>query len=260
MCIKSAILRTLARFGPDRPTAAAVLAGILVLSLAGWATICIASEAKTSTSAPATTPNIVTIIDLPQAKTTGPLSLEQALTQRRSRRDFAPAGLNRQQLAQLCWAADGITDRARGFRTAPSAGALYPMELLLATAEGLYRYLPSRHILKLLQAGDLRSDISRQAHNQELITTAAVVFIIVAEPQRSARKYGKRSWRYCLLEAGHIGQNLLLQATAMSLASVPVGAFDDAGLAQLLDLPTGRKPTYLICVGQPGRSSPKRSN
>jgi len=188
-------------------------------------------------------------IYLPQPDKTGKMPLEQALSKRRSRRSFTPQPLTDQQLGQLCWAADGISDKVRQLRTAPSAGALYPLDLYVATADGLFKYLPAKHALLVKQTKDLRGELSRQALGQEVVADAAAVFIIVAEPIRSARKYGQRAWQYCLLEAGHIGQNILLEATAMSLASVPVGAFDEKGLGKLMRLPKGHKPVYLICVG-----------
>jgi len=186
---------------------------------------------------------------LPAPQLSGGMPLAEALATRRSIRQFAPTPLTPPQLGQLCWAAQGITD-AQGKRTAPSAGALYPIELFLVTPTGVQHYKPQTHTLEPHLADDLRPDLSRAALSQETIACAPAVFVITAAVGRTAVKYGPRAERYCFLEAGHMAQNVLLQATALGLCGVPIGAFEDAGVARVLKLPPGLQPLYLVAVGK----------
>lgn len=191
--------------------------------------------------------------DLPQPTDRGPLSLEQALRQRRSVREFMPAPLSESQLAQLLWSAQGVTD-PQGYRTAPSAGALYPLEVYVATGVEVLHYDPTHHRVRAVITGDVRDALQSAALSQPAVGTAAAVFIIAAVPRRTAAKYGaSRARRYVDLEAGHAAQNLLLQAVALGLGAVPVGAFDDAAVARALQLPAEQEPRYLIPVGRPRR-------
>ncbi len=189
-------------------------------------------------------------IALPQPDMAGVISLEQALASRRSVRSYAAEPLGDASIGQLCWAAQGITDRNGLFRTAPSAGALYPLELYVATSEGLYRYSPREHRLSLVVAGDTRRDIQAAGLGQEHLGQAPAVFILCGVVSRLEEKYGDRSSRYMYIEAGHAAQNLLLQAVTLDLGACPVGAFDDAGLARVLRLTGGEAPLYLIPVGR----------
>jgi SagB-type dehydrogenase family enzyme len=190
---------------------------------------------------------------LPPAATTGSTSLEEVLAKRRSVRRFESTPLTQQQIGQLCWAAQGVTDPKRGLRTAPSAGALYPLELYVATAEGVDRYVPATHSLERHLDGDVRSALQGASLGQPWVGQAPAVFVISAAVHRLERKYGERSARYAHLEAGHAGQNLLLQAVALDLGAVPVGAYNDEQVAQALQLPAEQTPLYLIPVGQPSR-------
>ena len=181
----------------------------------------------------------------------GKISVEEALTRRRSVREFAPKALSEQELSQLLWAAQGITGAA-GLRTAPSAGALYPIELYVATATGFYQYDPPAHRLSRRSTQDLRAAICHAALNQEAILQGAAVFVIAAVFARTERKYGAmRTPRYVHMEAGHVAQNLLLQAVGLGLGAVPIGAFYDSEVRKVLTLPSGHEPLYLIPVGHP---------
>ena len=190
-------------------------------------------------------------IALPPPAQRGQMSVEEALTQRRSVREFSAKPLTYQQLGQLCWAAQGVTQRdAR--RTAPSAGALYPLELYVVTASGLFHYEPAKHELQVHVHRDLRRDLHRAALSQDSVRDAAAVFVITGNYAHTAGKYGSaRSSRYVHLEAGHAAENLLLEAVALGLGAVPVGAFDDAQVQKVLSLPAGEEPLYLIPVGHP---------
>ena len=188
---------------------------------------------------------------LPPAVTSGALSLEELLASRRSLRQFGDRPLTRQQIGQLCWAAQGITDQDRGFRTAPSAGALYPVELYVVTAAGVEHYRPAGHRLEPHITGDVRPQLRRAALDQNPIGEAPACFVITAVVKRTARKYGPRAERYCFMEAGHVAQNVLLQATALGLGSTPIGAFEDNQVAKVLRLPPDRRALYLLPIGHP---------
>lgn len=188
---------------------------------------------------------------LPALAGKGKMSLEETLAKRRSVRRFKPDTLNRRQIARLCWAAQGVSDSKRGFRTCPSAGALYPLELYVVTADGVEHYVPNRHAMKIHLKGDLRGRLQAAALGQSSVGRAPATFVITAVVSRTQRKYGRRARRYVQIEVGHAGQNLLLQATALGLAAVPVGAFRDKEVHRLLALPPGCEPLYLIPVGLP---------
>jgi SagB-type dehydrogenase family enzyme len=188
--------------------------------------------------------------DLPAPRTGGATSLEEALAQRRSVRDFTNEPLETDQLSQLLWAAQGVTAEWGG-RTAPSAGALYPLEIYVATAEFLARYVPADHRLEALGNTDVRSELADAALGQEPVADAPAVFVITAVPARTEVKYGARATRYVQLEAGHACQNLLLEAVALGLGAVPIGAFDDDGVRSVLGLPGDEQPLYVVPVGYP---------
>lgn len=191
------------------------------------------------------------VMSLPKPSTSGAVSLEAALAARRSVRAFAPASLSPDQLGQLCWAGQGISDPRSGRRTAPSAGALYPMELYAVTADGVWHYRPAEHVLEAHLAGDLRAPLRAASLGQEAVGEAPLCLVVAAVVGRSEVKYGRRAERYCWMEAGHIAQNVLLQATALGLGGVPVGAFEDRRVAEVLRLPRDCRPMYLLPLGVP---------
>lgn len=179
------------------------------------------------------------------------MSLEEALARRHSVREFTRESLTDRELSQLLWAAQGVTD-AEGRRTAPSAGALYPLEVYVATASGFYHYEPHGHRMARTSDRDLRRAIHRAALLQDPILQAPAVFVIAAVYERTSRKYGEaRTPRYVHIEAGHAAQNLLLEAVALGLGGVPVGAFNDGEVQKALSLPADHRPLYLIPVGHP---------
>jgi SagB-type dehydrogenase family enzyme len=192
-------------------------------------------------------------IALPTPLASGAMSLEEALARRRSVRDFAATPLTLTELGQLLWAAQGITSQD-GRRTAPSAGALYPLELYAVTAEAVYYYEPGGHRLSVHLAGDRRPELYAAALSQATVLEAPAVLVIAAVVERTERKYGaERSPRYVHLEAGHAAQNILLQAVALDLGAVPIGAFYDNQVQQALALPADHQPLYLIPAGHPRR-------
>ena len=200
------------------------------------------------------TPKQAAAVALPAPRLDGGAALEHALAERRSVREFARGALTLPQVAQLLWAAQGVT-HGDGARTAPSAGALYPLELYLVAGEirdlvpGVYRYVPGKHQLEPVAAGDLRRGLCAAALAQECVAAGAAVFVFTAVERRTTRKYGPRGVRYVHIEVGHAAQNLALQATTLGLGTVTIGAFDDAAVARLLQLPAGEVPLYLLPVG-----------
>ncbi len=189
-----------------------------------------------------------TVIKLPEPNKDGVKSLEQAIAARRSRRRFLPKPLTLEQIGQLAWAAQGRDSRS-GYRTAPSAGATYPLELFVVTKDGVFKYLSAEHALEGLIEGDIRSELASAAWGQEFIEAAPVTLVFAAEFSRTTDHYGQRGVRYVYMEAGHAAQNVHLQAEALGLGSVAVGAFDDASVAKVLSLPNSLEPIYMVVAG-----------
>jgi SagB-type dehydrogenase family enzyme len=181
----------------------------------------------------------------------GAMPVHEALAARRSCREFLDRPLSPARVGQLCWAGQGITDPLEGGRAAPSAGGLFPLVLLVVDADGVHEYLPDGHRLRLLQEGDVRPALQAASLNQACVGQAPVCLAIVADLGVTAARYGRLAQRYCLLEIGHASQNILLQAAAMDLAGVPVGAFDDGQVARVLGLPAHLHPYYLLPIGYP---------
>lgn len=194
------------------------------------------------------------MIRLPSPRLESGVSLERTISIRRSLRDFSPESLSVEQLSQLLWAGQGITD-GEGLRAAPSAGALYPMELRVlvqrvrGVANGLYVYKPEAHALETQRLPDIGYSLGDAAYGQNWMEQAPIVIFITATPSRTRVKYGERTERYLFLEAGHIGQNILLQAVALGLGGTPVGAFDDDEIARFLG--TRQSPLYILPIGCP---------
>lgn len=188
------------------------------------------------------------IITLPAPDTKGEIALETTILKRRSIRSFTGQALTLEQIGQLLWAAQGITDR-RGYRAAPSAGALYPLEIYVAKEDGLFHYIPEGHKLRKLSGKDLRRGLQSAALFQSWVGKAAVDIIICAVYERVTSRYGQRGIRYTDIEVGHAAQNIHLEAVALGLGSVPIGAFSDDAVAKVLSLPEDEIPLYIIPVG-----------
>lgn len=196
-----------------------------------------------------------TIIDLPKPRHKSSISLEETLINRRSVRVFLSDSLTLQEISQLLWAAQGITSLDGG-RTAPSAGALYPLRVYLVVGSvknltaGVYRYEPMKHQIIKIRDGDLRESLLEAALRQPWIKNAAVNFVITAVYETTTKKYGERGVRYVHMEAGHVAQNILLQAVALELGAVPVGAFYDNEVKKVLGVGQKEQPLYIIPVGK----------
>ena len=187
---------------------------------------------------------------LPEPSTPETGSLEDAVAARRSVRDFDPRALTEAQVGQLLWAAQGVTDPS-GLRAAPSAGATYPLEVYVVTAEWAARYVPGEHALVEHLDGDHRRAVTYTAFGQVWMADAPLIVVFTAVEARTAERYGDRGARYVLIEIGHAAQSLLLQATAVDLVATPVGAFEAAALSRALALPDEHVPIYLVPVGHP---------
>jgi len=195
-------------------------------------------------------------INLPAPQHNSAVSIEKVLLNRRSVREFSNQGLELWHISQLAWAAQGVTG-PDVYRTAPSAGALFPLELYVAAGNvdglppGVYHYDLRNHALRLLLEGDEREKLCGAALSQDSILRAPAVFILSAVYQRTTAKYGERGIRYVHIETGHAAQNVLLQAVALNLGAVVVGAFDDAKVKKILSWSKHEEPLYLLPVGKP---------
>ncbi len=192
------------------------------------------------------------LIPLPPPRIPRYPGLAEVIAARRSRRDFARRALSAEEISALLWAGQGITSPG-GLRAVPSAGALHPMTLVLADESGVFRYRAAGHALERLLAGDRRAALAAAALGQSCVAEAAADVVIGADLERLQPEYRDRSERYCLLEAGHVAQNLLLAAAALGLCAVPVGAFDDRRLHDAAALEEGSLALYLVAVGAPAR-------
>ena len=198
-------------------------------------------------------------IRLPSPSQKGSMSLEEAIARRRSVRDFASEPISQAQLSQILWSAQGITDTHEKCRAVPSAGATYPLEIFIVCGrncieeinEGIYHYNIDSHSLTLHHKGDVRLELARVALDQECIYQAPVDIVICAIYERTAMTYGARAERYVHIEVGHAGQNIYLQATALGLATVAIGAFYDEQVREVLRLDKQCKPIYILPVGKP---------
>jgi SagB-type dehydrogenase family enzyme len=206
------------------------------------------AAASCGTSETAKAPEVRT---LPEPSLKGAMSVEEALAARRSVRAYADRALSDEHLGQLLWAAQGITHKERGLRTAPSAGALYPIEIYVFTGDGVFHYSPHDHTLTQMKAGDQRAALATAALGQGSVRTNGAVILIAADYARTATKYGDRAKQYVDIEVGCVCQNVLLQATALGIVGVPVGAYNDADVKRVAALPDEQTPLLLVPLGYP---------
>ena len=198
--------------------------------------------------------NSVRII-LPKPRYDSATSIEEALLKRRSVRSYTNEALTLQEVAQLLWAAQGITEPG-GKRTAHSAGALYPIEVYVVVgnvegiAEGVYKYQPHQHELVKVLEGEQRKALAKAALDQQSVAQGAIDIVITAIYERTTSKYGDRGIRYVHMEAGHAAQNVYLQAVALGLGTVSIGAFYDSLVKETLNLPKNEEPLYIMPVGR----------
>lgn len=199
--------------------------------------------------------NKTKIIKLPEPKLDSKNSIEKTLLKRRSIRNYKSEPLALEQISQLLWAAQGITSQT-GFRTAPSAGATYPLELYLVIGNvnkldnGIYKYTPNEHKLIKVIDGDKRIDLWNAAWGQFAIKNAAAIIVFSAIYERTSSKYGNRSKRYVHVEVGHAAQNIYLQAVSLNLGTVVIGAFDDKSVKKVINAPIEESPLYIMPIGR----------
>lgn len=214
-----------------------------------------AFPSPTPPPSPSTTPAPPTTFKLPDPRLESGVSLEETLVTRRSVRKYLEAPLTLGEVSQLLWAAQGITTQWGG-RTAPSAGGLYPLEVYLIVgkvdnlAPGIYKYKPERHELVKTRDEDIRAELAKAALGQAWVKEGAVVIVIAGVYERTTKKYGDRGVRYVHMEAGHAAQNIYLQATALNLGMVVVGAFYDDQVKDIVGMPGNEAPLYVIPVGR----------
>lgn len=189
-------------------------------------------------------------ISLPQPKYSSAVSVEEAILKRRSVREYAEGNLTPEEISQILWSAQGITDEAKGFRAAPSAGALYPLEIYLVTRDGIFHYKPDAHALTQTYRGDIRKSLAQAAVGQEWVEEAPATLVITAIFERTTWKYGERGIKYVYMEAGHAAQNVYLQSVSLGLGSVVIGAFYDEEVQKLLNLSSEYKPVYMMSIGR----------
>ncbi len=200
------------------------------------------------------------MIPLPPPRETSDVSLEEALWKRRSIRLYEPSPLSLEEVAQLLWAAYGLT-KPPDYKTTPSAGATYPLVVYLVAGEveglepGSYKYLPEEHALLEVKRGDLRQELFEACLRQPWVLKAPASVVMGANFERTTSVYGKRGIRYVWMEFGHASQNVYLQATALGLGTVAVGAFYDEMVKEVVGME--EEPGYVMPVGRPKGLAPR---
>jgi SagB-type dehydrogenase family enzyme len=192
-------------------------------------------------------------ISLPSVPPKGHVSIEEAIWLRRSVRRYSGETPSADAVSRLLWAAQGITDAKSGLRSTPSAGATYPLEVYLATSEYLAHYIPGRHCLVIAMREDVRTALAAAALGQDWVARAPLVFVFTAAIARTARRYDERANLYVPIEVGCASENLMLEAAALGLGSVAVGAFKEKEVARALGLPKGWDPYLIMPVGVPAK-------
>jgi SagB-type dehydrogenase family enzyme len=227
-----------------------------------WALVCIAGLAVFTLPAfgqPQKQPRAgsVKVILLPEPDVNGSVSLEEAISRRRSVREFADKPLNFAQMGQLAWAGQGITDKQKGLRAAPSAWEAYPIELRFVTPEGMFTYRPQDHSMQQVSASDLRNQLAK-AVGQDMVAQASCDIVIAGSIRKLTPKAGGKAMKFMQLEAGHVAENIQLQAAALGLASAPIGEYDPQNVDKACELRGGLDPLLIICVGYPAAGPKSR--
>jgi SagB-type dehydrogenase family enzyme len=244
------------------PAAVFTLTFALILATSGFAQESITKKSKQSPEAE--------IIQLPAPQLDSRISVEKAISLRRSVRDYVDVPLSISEISQILWAAQGFTQERKepprmwnpkyewqgGLRTAPSAGALYPMEIYLLAgnveglAKGVYKFIPKNHSLKRITSVDKRTDLCNAALKQPSIEKAAAVIVMAGVYERTSFKYGERAERYVHIEAGSIAENVYLQGLTLGIGTVIIGAFNDKDVKNVLGLPEDENPLVIMPLGQ----------
>ncbi|AGG06404.1 nitroreductase family protein [Dehalococcoides mccartyi] len=199
------------------------------------------------------------IIKLPPPSVRGKMTVEEAISKRRSVRSFSNRQINRETLSQLLWASDGITDTVDKLRSAPSAGAIYPLDLYIIAGNkgvegleaGVYRYNPERNGLYLQVSGDFRKQLAEGCFKQDFVADAPFSLVICYSPEDLIKRYGNNAEKYAYFEVGHVAQNFSLACVALGLGSVVIGAFTEETICKSMNLNGHPKPLYIIAAGFP---------
>lgn len=202
-------------------------------------------------------------IALPAVITKGSMSVEECMQNRRSVRAYSDEALSLEEVSQMLWSAYGITKAIApehlrgGLKTAPSAGALYPLELYLSVKNvtgleaGVYYYEPNGHLLKLLKKGDISKELMQACYYQDFVESASANIIYSAIYSRMTVKYGNRGReRYVCMDLGHSAENVYLQAEALGLGTCAIGAFNDLNLQKLIQMTQTEEPLYVMPIGK----------
>jgi SagB-type dehydrogenase family enzyme len=192
---------------------------------------------------------------LPLAQMPDAMHVGEALAARRSHSVFSERPLSRELIAQLCWAAQGMTNKRKKLRTTPSARSLFPLTLLLAHRDGIDEYLAGSHSLKRIGDQDTRVQLQRVAGNQSAVGAAPLCMAIAINTRRMELEFGPWAERLCLLEAGAAAENVLIEATSIGLVGIPIGAFEPQQAGEVLGLAQRVRPVLLLPVGHPTPAS-----
>lgn len=228
---------------------------ILIVILAGISVLYLALKSNTKTMVKDNKKDDTLVINLPQPRFKSEISIEEALLKRRSVRHYRQEPLTIAEVSQLLWAGQGVTDE-RGFRTAPSAGATYPLETYLVVnnvielKKGIYKYSPDEHILTRIVDGDRSDELCIAALTQSSVSTAAINIVFSAIYKRTTKRYGERGEKYVHMEVGHAAENICLQAISLKCGTVVIGAFIDEAVKKICKMPDEEKPLYIISIGK----------
>ncbi len=231
------------------------MASIFILFTLSGCAVSKTTPVAPSALSPSPTLSSNQVLKLPAPQLKSSVSLEESLQNRRSIREYSKNPLKIEEISQLLWATQGITSDTGG-RTAPSAGALYPLKIYLVAGNienltaGIYEYNPQGHELILLFSGDVSEKLANAALGQSPVKDGAIDIVISAIYERTSQKYGDRGIRYAQIETGHAAQNLCLEATALDLGAVTIGAFDDNQVKVTLNMSANENPLYIIPVGR----------
>jgi len=205
------------------------------------------------------------LIALPKPKDKGRMSVEEAIWKRRSVREYLHTPITLDQLSQILWAAQGITDTKSGHRAAPSPGAKYALELYVFTREGgirelpagVYHYEPAAHSVRCIKTGDCTLSLQSAAGEQEQIGQASAIIALTSVFERATVKYGERGIQFAIQESGSAAENIYIESTALGLRTVMMGSFDDDMVGQLIGTKEGEKPLLLMPLGSPSPQAGK---
>ena len=216
------------------------------------------ADPNDKTEAPSFKNSILTKLELPDAVLDGANSFEKVTAFRRNLLQFSTKSLELTQIAQLAWAGAGIVDKKNGFRTAPSTGNTYPIQLYFVIRGGVYLYNPGEHSLRKVFAGNVINKLAAATSNRPLqagVAKAPCNIIIAGAPRKMMAKFGIKGRRFMLLEAGHIAQNIQLQAVSLGLGAVAIAEFNEAEAAKICKLSGDQEAILIICVGNPAEGS-----